>query len=234
MLVDDGLVDDLPEVLCGLKFGGVGWEKEQSDAVGNREVALGVPAGIVEHENDDAVSAGPGLLGEGGQQGLEERFRDAAGDVPEAFSGGWRHERGDVKPSETMMAERDWTGADRRPYASHDRLQSEPMLVGRERFDRDAGMGRGFFGDDFGDFFLKASCSAALAAFGLRGRGFWIDQPTAFSASQPRCGASFSSPRSPAIQRATLPLVQTPPSGGGSFKRTRSRRSNSGFRTAPR
>jgi hypothetical protein len=52
-----------------------------------------------------------------------------------------------------MMAGRDRTRADRRPYASHDRLQSEPMLVGRERFDRDAGMGRGFFGDDFGDFF---------------------------------------------------------------------------------
>ncbi len=27
------------------------------------------------------------------------------------------------------------------------------MLVGRERFDRDAGMGRGFFGDDFSDFY---------------------------------------------------------------------------------
>ena len=71
-----------------------------------------------------------------------------------------------------MMAVRDRARADRRPYASHDRLQSEPMLVGGERFDRDAGMGCGFFGDDFGDFFLKASCSAADAAFGLRGRGF--------------------------------------------------------------
>ena len=52
-----------------------------------------------------------------------------------------------------MMAGRDRAHADWRPYAPHDRLQSEPMLVGRERFDRDAGMGRGFFGDDFGDFF---------------------------------------------------------------------------------
>jgi hypothetical protein len=52
-----------------------------------------------------------------------------------------------------MMAVRDRARADRRPYASHDRLQSGPMLVGRERFDRNGGMGRGFFGDDFGDFF---------------------------------------------------------------------------------
>jgi len=78
---------------------------------------------------------------------------------------------------------------------------------------------------------LKASCSSGVAAFGLRGRGFWIDQPIARSASQPRCGASEASPSSPAIQRATLPLVQTPPSGGGSAIRTRRRTNSSGFRT---
>ena len=55
------------------------------------------------------------------------------------------------------------------------------MLVGRERFDRDAGMGGGFFGDDFGDFFLKASCCGAVAALGLRGRGFCIYELIAFS-----------------------------------------------------
>ncbi|MGH9809376.1 MAG: hypothetical protein ACRD9W_19350, partial [Terriglobia bacterium] len=37
------------------------------------------------------------------------------------------------------MAGRDGACADRRPYASRHRLQSEPVLVGRERFDRDAG-----------------------------------------------------------------------------------------------
>jgi len=105
------------------------------------------------------------------------------------------------------------------------------MFVGREHFDGDAWMRLGFFGDDLGDFFLKPSCSSALAAFGLRGRGFWIDQPIAFKASQPRCAASFSRPSSSAIQRATLALVQSPPSGGGSLKRTRSRSNNSDFRT---
>jgi len=153
VFVDDGLVDGLPKMLCRLEFGRVWREKEQSDSFGNREVALGVPAGVVEHENDDAVFSGPGLLGEGRQQGLEERFRDAAGNIPEAFSRGRGHERRDVEPSEAMMAWRNRARADRRPYAAHDWLQPEPMLVGRERFDRDAGMGRGFFGDDLGDFF---------------------------------------------------------------------------------
>jgi hypothetical protein len=104
------------------------------------------------------------------------------------------------------------------------------MLVGRERFDGDARMGLGFFRDDLGDFFLKAPSSSGVAAFGLRGRGFWIDQRIAFSASQPRCGASFSKPSSSAIQRATLALVHKPPSGGGSLKRARSRSNNSVFR----
>jgi len=94
------------------------------DSLRNREIAFGLPAGVVEHENDDAVSTGPGLLGEGREQGLEERFRDAVGNVPEAFSSGRGHERGDIEPLEAMMAWRDRTRADRRPYASHDRLQS--------------------------------------------------------------------------------------------------------------
>ena len=97
------------------------------------------------------------------------------------------------------------------------------MLVGREGLDRRVGMARGFLGDDLDKFFLKASCSSGVAAFGLRGRGFWIDQPIARNASPPRCGASEASPSSSAIQRATLPLVQIPPSGGGSAMRTRRR-----------
>ena len=77
--------------------------------------------------------------------------------------------------------------------------------------------------DGAGHTFLKASCSAGVAAFGLRGRGFWIDQLIARNASHPRCGATEAKPNSAAIQRATLPLVHTPPSGGGSPKRTRRR-----------
>jgi hypothetical protein len=84
-----------------------------------------------------------------------------------------------------MMAKSDRTRSDRRPNPTQDRLQAEPVFIGRERFDGDARMGFGFFGDNLGDFFLNRSCSASVAAFGLRGRGFWIDQPRAFNASHP-------------------------------------------------
>jgi len=145
-----------------------------------------MPAGVVEHENNDAVTAGAGFLGESRQQGLEERFRDAVRDVPEAFAGRRRNESGDIEPFEAMMAGGDRALADRRPDAPQHRLQAEAMFVRREGFDGDARVALGFFGDGLGEFFLKASCCSGVAAFGWRGRGFWIDHPTAFSASQPR------------------------------------------------
>ena len=130
-----------------------------------------------------------------------------------------------------MVAVRDRPLADRRPDPAAHRLQAEPVFVGGEGLDRRVGMARRFLGDNLGEFFLKASSSSSVAAFGLRGRGFWIDQPIARNASQPRCGASEASPSSPAIQRATLPLVQTPPSDGGSPKRKRRRCKSSAVKT---
>ena len=62
-----------------------------------------------------------------------------------------------------MMAVRDRPLADRRPDPTGHRLQAEPALVGREDLDRRAGMARRFLGDDFGEFFLKASCSSGVA-----------------------------------------------------------------------
>jgi hypothetical protein len=53
-----------------------------------------------------------------------------------------------------VMSRRDRARADGRPDPAHDRLQSEPMLVGGEGFDGDARMGLRFFGDNLGDFFF--------------------------------------------------------------------------------
>ena len=85
------------------------------------------------------------------------------------------------------MAERDRPLADRCPDPALDRLQAEPMLIRSPDLDRLVGMLVGFFGNRLREAFLKSSVSSALADFGLRGRGDWIDQPIACSASQPRC-----------------------------------------------
>src|SRR5205807_6471561 len=172
-----------------------------------------------------------GLACEGTEQFGKERLVDAVREVPHGLPAPRRHERGEVKPFVAMMAECDRSLANRRPDASMDRLQTEPMLIRRPYFNRLVGMLRGFFGERVRELFLKAASCSGVAELGCRGRGDWIDQPIACSASQPRCGASFSRPNWAAIQVATLPLVQRPPSGGASPTRFLSLSNSSGVST---
>ena len=76
--------------------------------------------------------------------------------------------------------------------------------------------------------FLNASASSEVADFGFLGRGRCNDQPSAFSASQPRWGRTRSSPRWAAITSATLRHDHSPRSGGGSASRSRTASSTSG------
>jgi hypothetical protein len=108
---------------------------------------------LSEHENDDAVFAGAGFLGEGAQQLFEERLRYAVGDAPEAFAGRRRDEGGHIEPFEAVMAMSDRPHADRRPHPPRHRLRADTMLVGGEGLDRRAGVARRFLGDHLGEFF---------------------------------------------------------------------------------
>ena len=89
------------------------------------------------------------------------------------------------------------------------------MLVRGEDLDRFARVLCRLLGNGIRELFLNAAASSGVADFGFFGRGFWIDQPIAFNASQPRCGATEVRLSSPAIQAATLRLDHSPPSGGG-------------------
>lgn len=62
--VDDGLVDEAPEVLGGLEFGGVGRQVDEPQAVGHPQSRFGVPSGTVEEQDDRALAAGTGFLRE--------------------------------------------------------------------------------------------------------------------------------------------------------------------------
>jgi hypothetical protein len=128
------------------------------------------------------------------------------------------------------MPVRDRALADWRPYAARDGLQADAVLVRGEDLDLFAGVLCRLLGEGVRELFLKAAASSGEADFGFFGRGFWIDQPIAFSASQPRCGATDLRPSSPAIQFATLRLDHSPPSGGGSPRRGRNFSSRPGFR----
>ena len=111
-------------------------------------------------------------------------------EVPEALAGGGRDEGGDVEPLEAVVAEGDRALAARRPDPAQDRLQPDAVLVGGEDLDHRAGMALRLLGDGLGELFLNAACSSGVAARACRGRGLWIVQPIARSASQPRCSAT--------------------------------------------
>ena len=229
VLVDDGFVDVGPEGFGRLQLGGVGRQEDEADAFGDGE-RLGVPAGAVEDEDDDPVASGTGLAGEEREGVLEELLVDAGGEVPEALAGGRRDEGGDVEPFEAVMAAGDRTLATRRPDPAQDRLQSDTVLVGGEDLDCRAGIALGLLGDGLREPFLKASCSSGVAASACCGRGLWIVQPIARKASQPRCSAT-QRPSSPAMKAATFLAVQTPPSSGGRFSRSRTAASICGVST---
>src|SRR4029453_13254198 len=128
------------------------------------------------------------------------------------------------------MAERDRPLTFGRPHPSDNRLQADAVLVDCPDFDRRVRGSLALLSDSLLQLFLNAARSSGGAEAGWRGRGFCTDQPIAFSASQPRWGKTAASPRSPAIQRATFGPVHSPPSGGGSRRRSLSLSSRSGFR----
>lgn len=201
----------------------------ETDALGNGE-RRGVPAGAVEHENDDPVASCADLAGEERKGVLEEVLVDACREIPEAFASRGRDEGGDVEPFEAVVAAGDRALAARRPDPPQDRLQPNAVLVGGEDLDDRAGVMLRFLRDDVGELFLNASCSSGVAARACCGRGRWIVQPIARSASQPRCSATRGTPSAAAITAATFFAVQTPPSSGGVFTRSRSIPRTSGVR----
>lgn len=192
--VGERLIDERPQVLGGLQLRAIGRLVDEPDAVGNGEVLRTVPAGIVELKHDDAVAPGAGLPCKSFEQLCEEGFVDAVRQIPDGLAARRCNEGGDVEPFVAVMTERDRPLAGRRPDPALDRLQAEPMLVRSPDLDWLVRMLRGFFGHRVGEFFLNAASSSGVADFGFFGRGLWIDQSIARRASQPRCGASFSSP----------------------------------------
>src|SRR4051812_31357176 len=154
------------QTLRRLKLGCVARQMEQPDPVWNAKVRFGVPAGLVQHEHDAALAAGPAFPGEGRKERGEERLGDAGGEIPDRLAREGLGEGRDVKPLVAVMAERDRALALGRPDAAQDRLQAEAVLVGRKHLDREVGTARGLFGNDFVEFFLNVDSSSGVAAFG--------------------------------------------------------------------
>ena len=112
------------------------------------------------------------------------------------------------------MARRDGPLAFGRPHSSDDGLQADAVLIRGPDLDRLVRVLGCFLRDHRGQLCSKAALSAGVAEAGWRGRGFCTDQPIAFRASQPRCGATRVSPSLAAIQAAPFGLVHSPHRAG--------------------
>src|SRR5918993_6117113 len=67
--VGDRLVEVDPQGLGGLELGGAGGQIDEAEALGDDKPGRAVPAGVVEPEHEDAVTARAGLAGEKGEDG---------------------------------------------------------------------------------------------------------------------------------------------------------------------
>ena len=87
--VDDGLVDEDPEGLGGLKFRRVGRQESQPDARRYGKIGRSVPPSIVENDDDDFVRSSSGFSGKQRQEFFEQAFRDAVRQIEKAVPGLW-------------------------------------------------------------------------------------------------------------------------------------------------
>ena len=142
MPIGDRLIHQRPEMLGRLEFGGIGWQEDQADPLGDGQAFGAMPAGVVEHEDAAAVAAGAGLAREGGEQFGKEGLGEAGAEIPERLATGRLHEGGDVQPQITVMPEGDRPLAAGRPDPAADRLQAKAGLLLCADLDRPVGMRR--------------------------------------------------------------------------------------------
>lgn len=138
---------------------------------GHRQVGRYVPAGVVEHQYDDARLAGPDGAGEGRQRGLEGLDVDGVEQEPDHLAAMRLDEGVEIQPPAAMMPGGARALPRGRPDPPQHRLQPDPVLVEGPSLDRLARVRGGLVGDGPGQLFLNASCSSGAAAPACTGRG---------------------------------------------------------------
>ena len=134
--IGNWLIHQRPEMLGRLEFGGIGWQEDEADPIGDGQAFGSMPAGVVEHEDAAAGAPCTGLAREGGEQFGKEGLGEAAAEIPDDLAAGRLHEGGDVQPLVAVMAEGDRPLTNGRPDPAADRLQAKAVLVLRPDLDR--------------------------------------------------------------------------------------------------
>ncbi len=132
--VREGLVDDGPNALRGLKFGGVGGQEHEMNALGNLQVLCGVPTRPVDHEYGAfqrpnplrfTVSPVEGRTKEKRYAHLYERRDEAVGRLPR---GAQTRRYVGIRPNRPSSSAQSWTSAvGNSRTTSRTRLASPPF-----------------------------------------------------------------------------------------------------------
>lgn len=154
--------DLLPEVLDGIEFRTVGWQAYEPHVVGHLEICSLVPAGAVEHHEDEFVSMTPGDLIEKDGHCLRVDDRQNQGIQSSIVRtegcegvGVFAHE----------VSADDGPNAWGRPASVRivDAAEAGFVLEHEPNGSAALGLSDHFFFDDLGEFFLNSSCTLLLA-----------------------------------------------------------------------
>ncbi len=138
-LIGDPLVGERPQALTGLQFGRIGRQKEQMDAFGHHEFFAGMPAGLIEDQQDALRRACADSLGELRQRNREHIRPHRWQEQPLRLSGSRLHKTVDVEPLEAVLDSDTRPRPLARPDPAQDRFEPNAMLIGRPQLDRGLG-----------------------------------------------------------------------------------------------
>ena len=105
--IDERLVGQGPELFGQLQLGRIWWQEQQVDMLGMRGHTgplAGMPARLVEHQDNLFAWARSHCLGKRGQFRLEERNQDPRGQVPDGAPGGGVDEADQIAPAVEVLA----------------------------------------------------------------------------------------------------------------------------------
>ncbi len=168
-LVGDPLIGQGPQALTGLQFGRIGRQEEQMDTFGHHEFFAGMPAGLIQDQQDALRWACADGLGELRQRNREHIRPHRRQEQPLRLSGSRLHETVEVEPLEAMLDGDTRAGAFARPDPAQNRFESNAMLIGRPQLDRGLGKRLLHRVHLLREVFLNASWTAG-SALARRGR----------------------------------------------------------------
>ena len=111
------------------------------DAFGDDELFAGLPARLIEDQQDALRRACTNGLGELRQRNREHIRPHCRQEQPFRLSRSRLHKTVEVEPLEAMLDSNTWPGAFAHPNPAQDRFEPNAVLIGRPQFDRDLGKG---------------------------------------------------------------------------------------------